>query len=209
MSRPFKRIVVGRPRTNCYIFCAGETCVVIDPGDSDRRITNAVRDLTPSTKAIHILLTHAHVDHFYGVDYLFRCFPRSTLYVSEIDKPALYDPVLNVSSWVERGFVLQQTDGIETVRDGTVLKFGSIDIRVTATPGHTTGGVVFVIDSLKAVFTGDTVFARKFGRVDFPGGDESVVRQSIAEKILVLPGDYTLYPGHFGLATVSEIQEWF
>jgi glyoxylase-like metal-dependent hydrolase (beta-lactamase superfamily II) len=193
MSEFFTTVIVSPIRTNCYVFRAGDTVVVIDPGWSDDSIVSAVKKLDPDCSSIQMVLTHTHADHFFGVDFLFGQFPGSALFVSEADKPGLYSARLNYSAFLGHEYTVKQTEGINALVDGAVLTFGDIEIRVIATPGHTVGGVILVVDAHKVVFSGDTIFAGSTGRTDLPGGDGAALTASIKDKVFTLPGDYKLY----------------
>jgi glyoxylase-like metal-dependent hydrolase (beta-lactamase superfamily II) len=209
MADFFTSVIVPPLGTNCYIFQAGDTVVVIDPGWSDKSIVSAVRKLDPDCTAVQMVLTHTHADHFFGVDFLFGEFPGSALFVSEADKPGLYSAHLNYSTFIGHAYTVKQTERVNTFVDGAVLKFGDVEIRVVATPGHTVGGVVLVVDAQKAAFSGDTIFAGGTGRTDLPGGDSAALDASIREKIFALPDDYRLYPGHGRSTTVAREKRGF
>jgi glyoxylase-like metal-dependent hydrolase (beta-lactamase superfamily II) len=209
MSEFFTTVTVPPLGTNCYVFRAGDSVVVIDPGWSDKSIVSAVKRLHPECSALQMLLTHTHADHFFGVDFLFGQFPGSTLFVSEADKPGLFSAHLNYSTFIGHEYTVKQTEGINTFADGAVLRFGDTEIRVVATPGHTIGGVILVVDAQKTVFSGDTIFAGAVGRTDLPGGDAAVLDSSIKEKVFALPDDYRLYPGHGPSTTIGREKKGF
>jgi glyoxylase-like metal-dependent hydrolase (beta-lactamase superfamily II) len=91
-------------------------------------------------------------------------FPGSILYISAKDKPALSDPRLNGSFRSAGNYVVQAADAVKTIAEGDHLKCGSIDVEVVETPGHTAGGVIYVVKDKKAIFTGDPLFKGKIGR---------------------------------------------
>jgi glyoxylase-like metal-dependent hydrolase (beta-lactamase superfamily II) len=208
MSPFFKTLSLPPLGTNCYVFRAGDACVVIDPGFPRAAIPAAVREMLPDCKTVRILLTHAHADHFLGADFVLDEFPGSSLLISEQDKPALFDPRVNCSVMLAP-YTLQHADAVSTFSDGCILKFGDREIRVVATPGHTRGSVIFIIDAEKTVFSGDTLFAGNRGRTDLPGGDEAAELDSIKRKILTLPADYRVYPGHGPSTTVDAEKNSF
>jgi glyoxylase-like metal-dependent hydrolase (beta-lactamase superfamily II) len=185
---------VGLLSTNCYIFCDGSDCVVIDPGARDVRIINTIRKLCPSPSRLQILLTHGHFDHCLGVDFVAAAFPGSFVRIAAEDQPMLFDT-----------FSLDDTlsVNVSTFADGDVLRCGNFRIEVTATPGHSPGSVIFILREQATVFSGDTLFRRGVGRTDLPGGDVNALRKSIREKLFVLPDGFSVCPGHGETTTVG------
>jgi glyoxylase-like metal-dependent hydrolase (beta-lactamase superfamily II) len=204
----FSTLDIGPCRTNCYIFPAGATVIVVDPGGTNPVLLKTVRDVTakstPPCTTVTILLTHTHADHFLGADILLDAFPGSTLYCSEADKPGLYDTRLNVSDRFRTPFTLKATDAVATIGDGETLQFGPYEIDVVAVPGHTRGGLAYIVRKEKVVFSGDTLFKCTTGRTDFPGGNEEVLMRAIKEKLCTLPDDFAVYPGHMWPTTIGE-----
>jgi glyoxylase-like metal-dependent hydrolase (beta-lactamase superfamily II) len=210
MSSFFKTLRVGPCATNCYVFLAGSNVAVVDPGGLDPSIASTIESLGRAGHClgapVRILLTHTHADHFLGADALLERFPESTVYVSSKDAPGLFDPMLNVSGLFGLQLRLNGREAVKTVEDGEIIELGPYKIEVAATPGHTVGGVVFILREEKTVFSGDTLFRGNVGRTDLPGGDERVLFRSIREKLLVLPGDFNVYPGHGPGTTIRQEQ---
>ena len=185
-------VVVGSVGTNCYIVHKkdSEHCFVVDPGDSGDKIANYIRD----QKMIldHILLTHGHFDHImaaddvrekYGVNVYASCDEKNTLEQPHINLGESYGMNLSVKADVWHN-------------DGDVLKLAGFDIEALHTPGHTEGGTCYYIKDIGVLFSGDTLFCGSVGRTDFPGGSMSAIVRSIKDKIMVLPDDTKVYPGH-------------
>ena len=193
----FTILPVGMLQTNCYIFGDAGQVVVIDPGFPEVKITSLIRELAGQDEfTLHILLTHGHADHFMGVNFLLRQFPGSPLYISEGDKPYLFDSKLNCARMFNIDLTLENDSTLKIVKDGDVLQFGKYKVNVVATPGHTPGGVCYIIHDEKTVFAGDTMFCGGRGRTDLPGGNDRQLTESIRTKLLTLPDDYRVYPGH-------------
>jgi glyoxylase-like metal-dependent hydrolase (beta-lactamase superfamily II) len=197
----FETLILGQLSTNCYIFADGSDCFVIDPGAADPKMITTLRSIAASHN-VSILLTHTHSDHFIGADLILSEFPGSYLYVSAADKPGLFDPQLSLTNYIGDNLVLQSKDAVRTVSEGSHLQCGSIDVEVIETPGHTVGGVIYVVRKQKTIFSGDTLFLGNVGRTDLPGGNAAVLRRSIADKIFVLPDDFGVFPGHGAATTV-------
>ena len=149
-------------------------------------------------KLKYILLTHGHFDHIMGVNYYREKYSAKVL-LSEADKE-LFN---SVDEWAKNfginGAEPQHVD--EFIKDGDIIKIGNKEIKVIATPGHTKGGVCYLIG--KKLFTGDTLFKLSVGRVDLPGGSFQELEASIKEKLFTLDENITVYPGHGPFSTVG------
>jgi glyoxylase-like metal-dependent hydrolase (beta-lactamase superfamily II) len=153
---------------------------------------------------VQILLTHSHSDHFLGADILLDRFPGSSLYVSAVDEPGLYRPDLNVGYLFRLTLVLKGQSAVKTIAGGDILEFGPYKIEVIETPGHTPGGVIYVLREQETIFTGDTLMKGRMGRVDLVGANKRVLVRTIREKILALPSTFKIYSGHGQPTTVEE-----
>ena len=177
-------------------------CVVIDPGfleESERESVLGYLDrngLVPEA----VLLTHGHIDHCYGVSALQQMF-SIPVYMSEADWP-----VLEYFQRVKKfGLPVPDISFTRTgVQDGQTIGAAGLTFRVVTTPGHSPGGVCYVVDSERTVFTGDTLFAGTIGRTDLYLSDYDALITSIMEKLMALPGDYTVWPGHGSNSTIGE-----
>ena len=195
----YTRILPFNPlETNCIVLWADDaaTCALVDPGiSSDEEETVLLsflqeHGLTPEA----ILLTHGHFDHVWGVERLLARFPVP-VYLHPDDKGIVadggYGPKLAQSiSMLRHDFPSQD------IADGDVLHFADTDWKVLHTPGHTPGGVSYYSEENSLLLSGDTLFAGCIGRTDFPGGDYDVLMQSIRTRLLTLPGDTDVIPGH-------------
>lgn len=195
-----KRIVVNPLQENCYLLWneAGNG-VILDPGcideaERDRLATCFLRErITPK----EIWLTHGHFDHIFGVAALVREHSLTVRMAPE-DRETL-----RANLQLTRQFGLPAPDGefaCEPLSDGQRLAFPGSPaepvFQVIATPGHTPGGVCFYDAADKVLFSGDTLFAGSIGRTDHPGGDYDKLIVSIMDKLMGLPGDVDVLPGH-------------
>lgn len=194
----FTCVHVGMLPTNCYIGANEETkeAVIIDPGDNAAFLANCMDGMGLDLKAI--LLTHAHFDHILAVPEL-KAKYDVPIYVSRLDAPMLSDADLNLG-----GVEIQLSDDDVLLDGGEVLNIAGMEFQVIATPGHTPGGLCFYLEDDKVLFAGDTMFRYSWGRTDFPGGSEEALMSSIREKLLPLPEDTMVYPGHEGATRIGD-----
>lgn len=192
-------IVSGYLGTNTYfIYREGETdCIVIDPANAESALKKC-RELGVECK--YILLTHGHFDHVLGVSKL-KDSTDAAIYIHEADAAALYDTKVSLGAMVGASHEPCTADFI--VNDGDILKLGSITLRVIATPGHTKGGVCYLFEEERTIFSGDTLFRLSVGRDDLPGGDGDELLNSIVYKLYSLNGDYRVLPGHLRETTLD------
>lgn len=185
--------VVGLVDCNCYILQCEDTkeCVVIDVGGSGEAIADLVNSI--DGKVIHILCTHGHFDHLMGLSDFVSKIP-APISIHEAD----YELYKNMGMQGEY-FQLPIEENPKCnhfLKDGEELKFGRHTIKVLHTPGHTQGGVCFLVDN--NLFSGDTLFRLSIGRTDLPGGSYKQLIDSIKTKLFVLPDEIKVYPGHEG-----------
>ncbi len=173
--------------------------VVIDPADDVDQIL-AVAQRQKITIA-YILNTHAHVDHVMGNNDLKRRTGAQIL-IHEKDAPALTRiPAAMLSMFGGK----PSPPADRTLKDGELIEVGSLSLRVLHTPGHSPGSICLHGDG--RVFTGDTLFVGGVGRTDLPGGSWPVMLQSIKTKLLTLPDETVVFPGHnYGPNPTSTIK---
>jgi len=195
-------LVVGFPagpwQTNCWVVApaAGEECVVIDPGYDAEGPLDAIFE-EHRLRPVAVLLTHGHVDHTWsvvpvcgakGVPALMHPADRSMLLDPGVAIGAPPGtPILGRLDWAE-------PDDVRELKDGEVLELAGVKLRVDETPGHTPGSITFL--SGNDYFSGDLLFAGSIGRTDLPGGDHPTMLRSLATKVLTLPDDIVVLPGH-------------
>lgn len=199
---------VGFAAANCYILACAKKLrgVVIDPGTDVRDEWTAIVDeaLRQSLKIDLILNTHGHPDHFAGNDLLRRAFGAKVA-IHEYDGLKLSDTVLSGSRMF--GLDIRASAADRLLRDGETLEIGNITLTVLHTPGHSLGGVAFLGPGF--VFTGDTLFAGSVGRTDLPASSRvgtdpwEVLAASIQDKLLTLPDDTVVLPGHGPATTIG------
>lgn len=191
--------VVGPLDTNCYLVYCQETldCAIIDPGAEAERIFPIVYDLglTPSV----LLNTHGHLDHI-GANKDVKDKFSIPLCIHSLDKPLL-ESVLQS----EMSFFLgaKESPAPDRLLQGEeTITIGRSSLRVVHTPGHTPGSLSFLGDGF--LFSGDTLFNGGVGRTDLPGGSTRELEKSIRTRILTLPPETVVLPGHGPWTTVGE-----
>ena len=191
------RIPVGGLRTNCYIGAIEDDCAfVIDPGAEPEKILEKL-DSNALTLEL-ILLTHGHYDHTGALEILSEATGCKKIYIGEEDKELLEDSKKSCADTVGQKSVDLGKLAIFTVKEE--INLGQSKITVIKTPGHTKGSVCFLVGDV--LFSGDTLFRNDVGRTDMYGGDRAQLESSL-EKLLRLPGDLIVCPGH-GLKTKIE-----
>ncbi len=193
---------LGSFGTNCYVVWQdGADALLIDcAGDADA-ILNEVH--ARHLRLRLIVLTHGHIDHIEPLADLVR-LTSAQVAIHDLDAPMLGDPMVSGASLF--GFsqrastsdILLQ-EGSDVTLEGTGLTF-----TVLHTPGHTPGSICLLGGG--ALFSGDTLFAGGIGRMDLPGGDEEAMQASLS-RLLELPGDTLVYPGHGPATTIQDERE--
>jgi hydroxyacylglutathione hydrolase len=196
---------VGLLQCNCSVFGDEQTreALVVDPGDEIDRILEILRKHDLTVKAI--VITHAHIDHIGGAEKLKQA-TGAPVYMNRND--AELQKMLGVqASWLGQ----PEPPPVEVdcdARDGDKLRVGSADFHVLHTPGHTQGSVSLWIPSEGKLVAGDTLFLGSIGRTDLPGGDGRQIIRSIHEKLMCLPPETIVIPGH-GANTTIEREKQF
>lgn len=182
----------GPLAVNTYVLRreGSEDCVVIDPAGAQKVLSELERR---GLRLRAILITHGHFDHILGVAKLKEA-TGAKVYISKIDAPALKDGKACLASMIGVSFDPVKPDVL--LKDGSVFTEAGITFRTLLTPGHTKGGVCFILDDERVLFSGDTLFFLSYGRSDLPGGDSAALADSILYKLFALPGDYRVLPGH-------------
>jgi glyoxylase-like metal-dependent hydrolase (beta-lactamase superfamily II) len=197
----FESFPVGQLACNCTILGDenAHEAIVIDPGDEIERIH--VRLTEFGLKVKQILITHAHIDHVGGALKLKR-LTGAPIFLNENDLPLL-EMMQAQAEWL--GAPTPETappDG--TLADGAIVGLENCAAKVLHTPGHTQGSVCLHFVPLKLLIAGDTLFAGSIGRTDLPGGDFDQIIDSIQTRLLILPEDTMVLPGHGPVTTIGK-----
>ena len=184
---------------NCYIVADPETrdAVVVDPGEEAELFLRRIRTEGLDVRAIW--LTHAHIDHVLGVRRVSEA-TGAPIYLHPADRP-LYDRAADQAAMFGLTVQPPPPPAVE-LADGDQLSCGHFQFEVLHVPGHSPGHVAFVGPGVALV--GDVIFAGSVGRTDLPGGDGEALLRSIRTRLLTLPDDTVLYPGHGPETTVAR-----
>jgi len=193
--------------TNCYVVATGPgaECVVVDPGkDAADGVAEVVRE--HRLKPVSVLVTHGHIDHMWCVAPVAGTYD-ATAWIHPEDRHLLSDPMAGMSRetagmLLGGGYEFSEPDDVAELADGQSLELAGLGFVVDHTPGHTRGSVAFRTpyadqdEVSEVMFSGDLLFAGSIGRTDLPGGDHPTMLRSLAAKVLTLPDDIVVLPGH-------------
>ena len=197
-------IPVGVLQCNCSIFGDEQTreAVVIDPGDETATIL--ARLAKHGLHVTAIVITHAHIDHIGGAARL-KAATGAPVYMNADDQD-LYDQLDMQAGWL--GMATPSRTTVDAgIRDGDSLSSGGTEFRFLHTPGHTQGSVSVWIPAENKLVAGDTLFRDSIGRTDLPGGDFRQIIRSIHTKLLTLPEETIVFPGHGEATTIGREKE--
>ena len=191
---------IGDP-TNCYVIFDEDSkeIMVIDPAGDVDKIENLIKNVFKG-KLKYIYLTHCHGDLIAGVNELKRRCGGKFLFL-RIDSEGLNNVDINLSEYIGLPDIELEADS--RIDDNDLIHLGNLEFRVIYTPGHTAGSTSLYCEKGKCLFSGDTIFAGTWGRTDLPTSSREDIMNSIVNKILVLPDDTFIYPGH-GKATMLK-----
>ena len=195
---------VGMLQCNCSIFGDEQSreAIVVDPGDNIDEIVAVLARHALTVKAI--VITHAHIDHIGGAAKL-KALTGAPVSMNQNDAP-LYDRLDVQAGWL--GMETTERTAIDTdAREGDSLTLGSAEFHVLETPGHTQGSISLWIPAEHKLIAGDTLFRDSIGRTDLPGGDDRQILRSIHTKLLTLPEDAVVIPGHGPNTTIGREKE--
>ncbi|MEA1886858.1 MAG: MBL fold metallo-hydrolase [Bacteroidota bacterium] len=190
------RFVFSPIEVNTYVV-SGENgkCAIIDCGCYNDQEFEELRTYIKENnlKPVKLLNTHLHLDHIFGNRFVLEEYGLKT-HAYKKDEKNLSFATVHAEIF---GLSMPEPPGIGTyIEPGDIISFGNISFQCLFVPGHTSGSIAFYCEKENLVFTGDALFAGGIGRTDLPGGDHQTLLSSIKERLLTLPDDTVVYPGH-------------
>lgn len=197
-----KRLPLGDVEANCYIVCDEETKTgaVVDAGGFSESLLREIK--TAGIEELkYILCTHGHFDHIAGVKKLKEIYKDAKVIIGKEDAILTEDSDKNVADYFGASFESFKPDIL--VSENDTFEIGSKKFRVLETPGHSKGGVCYICDEEKFLFSGDTLFKLTVGRTDLWGGNINELLDSV-EKLMLLSDDYEVFTGHNISTTIGS-----
>ena len=189
---------------NCLLVRQGKSrdCLIVDPGLDPEKIISTIERL--GWQPVAILNTHGHADHIGGNRAIKARWPEIPLVIGVNEAHLLTDPVANLSGLTGMPITSPQAD--RCVIEGEILHYAGMELEIREIPGHSPGHVVYVLlkESPVVVLGGDVLFQGSIGRTDFPGGSMPLLFRGIQKKLLTLPDETVVYPGHGEATTIGE-----
>lgn len=205
MKLKVKPYCLGMWQTNSYVIFSedSEKCWIIDAGFDPERMVADIK--TKKLMPEYLIYTHAHLDHIAGTAVIKAAFPEIKTAIAETEASYLGDPSLNLSA--QSGMTVTADDADLLLTDGQELEFEGLSFRILTTPGHSPGGICLYQEDSRLLFSGDTLFQRSVGRYDFPSSNGEDLFASIQKKLMLLPPETKVFPGHGGSTTIGEEKE--
>ena len=198
------KIEMGSVQTNCYFLYQEENnkIIVVDPADRGEYLYNAFKEAGLEVAAI--LLTHGHFDHIWGCNQL-RELAGVQVFAFEDERDLCESAKLNVSEDVGRPY----TATVDWyLKDGETVTIEGIEFKVIWTPGHTQGSCCYYFEKDNILISGDTLFEGSVGRSDLPTGDGKLLSRSLKERLMILPDETLVFPGHGNSTTIADEKKY-
>jgi hydroxyacylglutathione hydrolase len=199
MALSLETYTVGPLQENCTLLHDGKAAILIDPGDEASRLLKALNDKELKLQAIW--LTHAHFDHIGAIADIQEVLGDIPVYLHPNDRLIFENGYQAAAKW-DIPFRQPQTKTLP-LEDNGVLEFANTKVHCLFTPGHAPGHIAFYVPSETFVIAGDALFRGSIGRTDLPMGNHQQLLESIRSRLLTLPGETVVYPGHGPTTTIG------
>lgn len=195
-----KTMMLGMLQTNVYVVYDEQSkdAVVIDPAGDENRIIRFIEE--KNLRLMGVLVTHGHFDHIGAVDAIKDRF-GVPVFTTEIEGRNMADPNENLSLRLMRNAVTAEND--EVIGDNDILEFGELEFECIVVPGHSPESVCYYNGESNILICGDTLFAGSIGRTDFYDGVGDSLINNIKDKLMCLPEETAVYPGHGFQTTIG------
>lgn len=187
---------LGPIQTNCYIVSnRSKQCLIFDPGEEGERLIHEIK--ANQLKPLAIFLTHTHFDHIGAVNAVRDAF-NIPVYVHEKEVAWLADPMKNGSGKYAElpNYIVEKPLTEHIIQKEQMFNIEDFTFKAVFTPGHSPGSISYLFEEDGFAIVGDTLFEGSIGRTDLIGGSMPVLLQSIHDKLLILPEETIIYPGH-------------
>ncbi|MEH7390443.1 MBL fold metallo-hydrolase [Bacillus sp. JJ1474] len=198
----WNQLPLGPLQTNCYILSKeNNICLIFDPGEESDKLSSYIQKA--KLKPVAIILTHAHFDHIGAVDDIREEY-NIPVYIHEKEADWLLDPALNGSSRYEMIPNISGKPADIIINNEQEITIGDFTLQIYETPGHSPGSISIYIKDSGLVVAGDALFYGSIGRTDLPGGNHQQLLNSIHNKLLGLPEETIVLPGHGPATTIGQ-----
>ena len=201
-----KSFILGPIQTSCYVVYDDSNAIIVDAGGDPVEMVRFIKQY--NLNPIYLVNTHGHIDHILGNPQLKKAFPKMQICIHPADARMLGESKANLAT--ELGFEFSSPEPDKLLNEGDTLSLGDKktgSFKVLHLPGHTKGGIGLLYNQkigANLLFSGDALFAGSIGRTDFPGGSLAELVNNIRAKVLTLPDNTVVYPGHGPSTTVGD-----
>ncbi|MBN2704024.1 MAG: MBL fold metallo-hydrolase [Pontiellaceae bacterium] len=197
MELTLERFLTGPLDTNTYLLISKDTALVVDPSSGCEEVLQACLD--HSLKVAGIIITHGHYDHIAGIPEVIERFGELPVYINPGEYEMLTNPMQNLSMMIGQEF---SYEGPLSPLDEGPFSIAGITGEVFCVPGHSAAGCALLCDHY--LLCGDILFAGSVGRSDLPGGNPDLLIEGITKKLMPLPDETVVCPGHGGRSTIGR-----
>ena len=204
-----KHFVVNMIEENCYLFWDDtKEAALVDCGAFYANELKPIEE-TIEREGLHLkylLNTHAHFDHIWGTAAMCEKY-GVPLMLCRDERETFEAAPAQLKAFLHREIPLELPDNVQYFAPDAVLQVGGLEVKILSTPGHTPGGVCFYVEKEGVLFSGDSLFRHSIGRCDLPGGNELQLVKALRDKVLSLPAEVDVLPGHGPGTTIGEEQQ--